>query len=100
MIPLRDDNPTSLRPVITVGLIAVTTLAFIWQLSLGPHGERVILALGVVPARLFGKMTTDGALLPPVLTIFTSIAAAACACSIHRRIRENTWRADMAAARV
>jgi len=28
MIPLRDDNPTTLKPVITIGLIVLCTLAF------------------------------------------------------------------------
>lgn len=73
MIPLRDDNPTTLRPIVTVTLIVVTTLVFVWQLSLGPRVEQVILTLGAVPARLFGNVTPDGAALPPVLTIFTSM---------------------------
>ena len=54
MIPLRDDNPTSITPVLTVGLIAACVLAFFWQLSFGAQQERVVFALGVIPAVLFG----------------------------------------------
>ena len=75
MIPLRDDNPTSLKPVITVGLIVLSTLAFFWQLSLGAHAEAMIQALGVMPAALFGKQVLSPELLqvPAALTVVTSM---------------------------
>ena len=37
MIPLRDDNPTKIVPVMTVGLIVLNFLVFLYQLSLGPR---------------------------------------------------------------
>jgi membrane associated rhomboid family serine protease len=73
MIPLHDDNPTTLRPSITVMLIVVTTLVFFWQLSLGTHAGQVVLTFGVVPARLFGKVAPEGAALSPALTVVTSM---------------------------
>lgn len=75
MIPLRDDNPTSLKPVITVGLIVLSTLAFFWQLSLGAHAEAMIQALGVMPAALFGKQSLSPEFLqvPAALTVVTSM---------------------------
>jgi len=73
MIPLRDDNPTTLRPIITMGLIVVTTLVFLWQLSLGSQAEQAILSLGAVPAKLSGKMTSANTALPAVVTVFTSM---------------------------
>lgn len=75
MIPLRDDNPTTLKPVITIGLIVLCTLVFFWQLSLGVHAEAVIQALGVMPATLFGKQSPPPGFtqVPAVLTIFTSM---------------------------
>ena len=75
MIPLRDDNPTILTPVITVGLIALCTLSFFWQLSLGVHAEAMIQSLGVVPAVLFGKQSMPAGLapMPATLTIVTSM---------------------------
>jgi len=75
MIPLRDDNPTTLKPVITIGLIVLCTLAFFWQLSLGAHAEAVIQALGVMPAALFGNQSLPPELrqVPAALTIVTSM---------------------------
>jgi membrane associated rhomboid family serine protease len=73
MIPLRDDNPTTLRPVITIGLIALCSLTFAWQLGLGDAVEQAILTLGVVPAHLTGAGTVAGTSLPAGLTIFTSM---------------------------
>ncbi len=75
MIPLRDDNPASLKPVMTVGLITLCTLAFFWQLSLGTQAEAVIQAFGVMPAALFGNQSLSPELgrVPAVLTVVTSM---------------------------
>jgi len=73
MIPLRDDNPTTLKPVITIGLIALCTLAFFWQLSLGVRADAVIQALGVMPAALFGNQQAEMRQVPAALTIVTSM---------------------------
>ena len=35
MIPLRDDNPTTLPPVVTVSIIIACTLTFLWQITQG-----------------------------------------------------------------
>jgi membrane associated rhomboid family serine protease len=75
MIPLRDDNPTTHPPVITIGLICVTILAFFWQLSLGSQVEQAIRILGATPAELLGKLRyeTEPRYLPPELTIVSSL---------------------------
>src|SRR3972149_2580370 len=76
MIPLHDDNPTTTKPYITIALIVLATLVFLWQLSLGAHGfEAAVLSLGVIPATLLGDKTLppELALVPPTLTIFTSM---------------------------
>ena len=47
MIPLRDDNPTTIQPFVTVALIAASTLVFLWQLTLGEKSlEAAIYGLG------------------------------------------------------
>ena len=76
MIPLRDDNPSSTVPYLTRALVGACVLAFLWQLSLGPHGgERIVYALGVIPSVLFGSraLPDELALVPPYLTMFTSM---------------------------
>jgi membrane associated rhomboid family serine protease len=73
MIPLHDDNPTTLRPIVTVSLIGLCILVFLWQLSLGAKGfEAAVLRLGVIPAALFGEEPPPGP-VPATITIFTSM---------------------------
>ena len=76
MIPLRDDNPTTIQPLVTVAVIILCSLVFLWQISLGGRGfEAAVLSLGVIPAALLGGKTLppELALVPPVLTVFTSM---------------------------
>jgi membrane associated rhomboid family serine protease len=76
MIPLRDDNPTTLRPVVTVTIIALCIAVFLWQLTLrGTAGQSAVYSLGLVPAVLFGKARLAEPLvaLPAPLTIVTSM---------------------------
>ena len=75
MIPLRDDNPTTIRPVVTVGLIVVCGLIFLWQSSLGSNQGVAVYALGVIPAVLFGKVQLVSELewVAPTLTPITSM---------------------------
>jgi len=49
MIPLRDDNPVHVAPVVTIGLIAANVLVFLYQLTLGPLEERFVLSYGAIP---------------------------------------------------
>jgi membrane associated rhomboid family serine protease len=75
MIPLRDDNPSSIAPVVTIGLIVACVIMFLWELSFGASGQRVIYALGVVPASLLGRgdLPAELAWVPPWATVFTSM---------------------------
>ncbi len=81
MFPLKDDIPTRTTPVITVALIALNVLVFLYQISLqgdgSPDGLRAsrdfILEFGLVPCRLTGACEPGSGLLPPVLTVLTSM---------------------------
>lgn len=76
MIPLRDDNPTSITPFVTYAFIAACVLVFLWQMSLGEKGfEAAVLALGVIPATLLGdaRLPPELYLVPPVATVFSSM---------------------------
>jgi membrane associated rhomboid family serine protease len=75
MIPLRDDNPTELAPVLTLGLIAACVLVFLWQLSLGEAQQWLMAALGATPAALLGDTPLPHglAIIPPFATVFTSM---------------------------
>ncbi len=76
MIPLRDDNPTTIKPVLTIALIVINSLIFLWQISLGSEGfQAVVLSLGVTPVTLIGNETLPPELylVPPTLTVLTSM---------------------------
>ncbi|MEZ5444563.1 MAG: rhomboid family intramembrane serine protease [Gammaproteobacteria bacterium] len=76
MIPLHDDNPTRISPVITMVTIAACALVFLWQMSLGGEGgQRAVYSLGVIPAVLFDRaeLPAELALLPAEATVFTSM---------------------------
>jgi membrane associated rhomboid family serine protease len=81
VFPLKDDNPTSTTPVVTVALILVNALVFVYQVSLqlgGPEGARAgqafIEEFGLVPCRLTGVCRAAALDLPsPILTIFSSM---------------------------
>ena len=52
MIPLKDDTPRYSVPFVTVLLIVVNTVVFLYQVSLGPRaGNRLVMLYGMVPAR-------------------------------------------------
>ncbi len=76
MIPLRDDNPSSITPIVTIGLIIGCTLTFLWQSSLGPqHFEAAIYSLGMIPAVLFhhGQLDPHLVIIPAALSLITSM---------------------------
>ncbi|HET6519597.1 MAG TPA: hypothetical protein VFG47_07215, partial [Geminicoccaceae bacterium] len=68
MIPLHDDNPTRVTPVVNYAIIATCVLIFLWQLSLGPRaGQMIVYSLGAIPAVLIGeaRLPEELALVPP-----------------------------------
>src|SRR5687768_6654967 len=50
MIPLRDVIPSRTTPFVTVGLIALNTLVFLYELSLGELVDGFVTSFGLVPA--------------------------------------------------
>jgi membrane associated rhomboid family serine protease len=53
MIPLRDDVPSRTTPYVTYTLIAINTMVFFYELSLGARLEQFTAMFGVVPAAYF-----------------------------------------------
>ena len=65
MFPLKDDNPTQTKPIVTIGLIAFCVCIFLYQFSL-LHSENtfIINSFGMKPKELF---------LNPGLTNYSTI---------------------------
>ncbi|MFZ5874960.1 MAG: rhomboid family intramembrane serine protease [Nitrospirota bacterium] len=71
MIPIRDENPTTITPIVTVTLIVVNVAVFLYQLSLGREGDAFVAVFGAVPLALFGGETFSP--VPPFLTLLTAM---------------------------
>lgn len=75
MIPIHDDNPTSITPYVTYFLIVTNVLVFLWELSLQQHLQVAFYSFGVIPAVLVGdgQLPAEIAKIPSWLSIFTSM---------------------------
>lgn len=74
MIPIRDENPTTRTPVVTIGLIAINVLVFVLQmLQPSEAQQQFVFAWGAIPR----DITMGWDLLPAIpiawLTLFTSM---------------------------
>lgn len=55
MLPLGDENPTRLRPIVTWALIASCIVVFLWQISSGPSFfYYTLIQYGIIPVRVLG----------------------------------------------
>ncbi len=73
MIPLKDSNPTERYPAVTVVLIALNVLVFLYELSIGPVRQATFVrSFALVPADLFAGSANTSALAAGT-TIITSM---------------------------
>ena len=65
MIPYKDENPTVLTPIVTVGLILVNVLAWLFVQGAGSRGALAasVCQLGMIPAELF-RTVSPGTTVP------------------------------------
>jgi membrane associated rhomboid family serine protease len=74
MVPLKDENPISITPVVTYALIVINILVFIYQLSLGRQINSFFQLYAVIPEELTASFR--GFILnqsvPEILTLITS----------------------------
>lgn len=76
MIPLHDDNPTTIRPLFTIGFIAINILVFLFQMTLGERsGEIFVFQFGAIPGVVTGQAALPPGLeaIPPWLSLFSSM---------------------------
>jgi len=76
MIPLKDDNPTSNKPIITYFLIGSCVLIFLIQLgSQSYQTGKLFYSYGLIPSVLMGhnQLPMDLYSIPAYLTIFSSM---------------------------
>src|ERR1700688_328293 len=75
MIPISDDNPARLTPVVTWLVIALCVIVYLWERSLGREMSAAVFVLGFMPASLFGLHAAPAGFVnvSPVATIFSSM---------------------------
>ncbi len=75
LLPLKDDNPTSSFPFVTIGLILANGLVFYHQITLDfAESQRFISQWGAIPYQItHGEVLHDAPLIPLPLTLFSSM---------------------------
>ena len=76
MIPLKDDNPTSGKPIVTYFLIGLCVLVFLAQLSSQDYKTgQLFYSYGLIPSVLMGhnQLPMDLYAVPAFVTIFSSM---------------------------
>ncbi|MBI5050315.1 MAG: rhomboid family intramembrane serine protease [Nitrospirae bacterium] len=71
MIPFKDDNPTTIFPFATIGLIAANAMVFILQVTSPVNPREITLAYGAIPNYLLKFDAVQP--IHPFLTLFTSM---------------------------
>ncbi|PSF39516.1 rhomboid family intramembrane serine protease [Aphanothece hegewaldii CCALA 016] len=75
MVPLRDDNPISITPYVTYGIIAINILVFLFQITLTPQQLDAFFELfAVIPKELTANFNgiSIGQPVPEWWTLITS----------------------------
>jgi len=75
VIPLGDENPTHSKPIVSIAILIICCLVFLWQFSLGSDGGKAIYALGVIPASLIQGIELPAEIqwVSPGMTLITSM---------------------------
>ncbi len=76
MIPLRDDNPAEITPVVTVGLMAACVMVFLYQVMLAVDvGEAFVYQYGAIPAVVFAyaELPAELGAVSPYGSLMTSM---------------------------
>ncbi|KPQ40403.1 MAG: rhomboid family intramembrane serine protease [Phormidium sp.] len=75
MVPLNDENPIQITPIVTYVLIVANILIFLYELSLGTPGLQAFLQdFAFIPGQLSESLqgASSGDLIPEPLTLVTS----------------------------
>lgn len=74
MIPIRDENPTSRTPFVTIGLIAANVLVHLYQMSQPMDAqESFVMTWGAIPSHVFAGWELLPSFPTAWLTLFTSM---------------------------
>ena len=74
MVPLKDDNPTTIAPIVVCGLLALNIAIFLYENSLSEQAlQQFFNTWAIVPSELTGELSRQALTPDPEwLTLFTS----------------------------
>ncbi|MFH2037647.1 MAG: rhomboid family intramembrane serine protease [Candidatus Zixiibacteriota bacterium] len=74
-IPLKDENPTANKPIVTILLIAINSAVYLYSLTLGDRGSQIFLfKFGLIPYEIIHiTELTPQIAVPVFLNPFTSM---------------------------
>ncbi len=73
MIPLRDSVRARRFPLVTVAIVTLNVLAFLWEVGVGGVGRLAVESWAVVPAQLVGAASGKGPVLREGVTALTAM---------------------------
>jgi membrane associated rhomboid family serine protease len=74
MIPIKDDIPSYRRPVVTMGLIVINILVYLYEIIQGPYFQQFIVKYGAIPYEIMhGQELTPQLSFPIPLTLISSM---------------------------
>ena len=74
--PLKDENPTTRPPIVTISLILICVLVFFLEISSGQQGmQQIIYKFGLIPSSLLGlsQLPPNLDVVPASFTLITSM---------------------------
>ena len=74
MIPIKDDIPSYRRPMVTMGLIIINIMVYLYQIIQGPYFQHFIVKYGAIPYEIMhGQELTPQLSFPIPLTLLSSM---------------------------
>lgn len=73
MLPLKDNIPTDRFPIVTVILIAINTLVYIYEFLLGPAVDEFLVKYGMTPYEITHNISAYPRAVPVYATLITSM---------------------------
>ncbi len=74
--PLKDENPTTRPPIVTIGLMVICVLVFLLEIASGQQGmQQIIYQFGLIPSVLLGlnELPPNLDVIPAGATLITSM---------------------------
>ncbi|MBD3182211.1 rhomboid family intramembrane serine protease [Candidatus Poribacteria bacterium] len=73
MIPIKDTVPSKTYPFVTIGLIVINSIVFLFEVSLGEDLNQFLMTFGLIPLRFFHQIEVGKYPIRRFIPFFTSM---------------------------